>query len=375
MFVSLFKCFVLRISCKNQTILTGNYNDLFIPHKLDHFEMSDVFFEKIMTEIDAGHLKPDTVSDPVRLAGNANLIHEDYLLKGREIDPVTKTLVLTGNDSKEFLINASQFYYETTVCNFEPSRIRVEMDGTSVNLDDIGVVAIKPQSKLFFKEITGSIVVIITQNPEAVSHWYRPYSLENFPGLFASKGYNASGIISPLEWLQKGVTVIEHKARVNQWTLNLEPEWLIDSMAFGTNLAGVSMVKNDIDTGLKWVNFNQIRPGEVYHSHPNRSSSNVAIEAYYIVEGMAALALEEESAPVIKILNAGDMFIVKDEMPHTIIAAKGPYKHLVIQIPSTFQYGFEFKQNLATPQIIQNISDSPHLNEILSQQRKAACSI
>ena len=308
------------------------------------------------------------------LASNASLTYKDYLLKGREVDSTTKTLLLTGNDAKEFLLNTNQFYHETTVCNLEPSRMTVEIEGTSVSLDDIGIVAIKPQSKVLFKEITGNIVVIITQNPEAVNNWYRPYNPDNFPNLFADKRYNESGIISPFEWRLKGVTVMDYKTRVNQWTLQHEPEWLIDSMAFGANLIGISMVKNDIDTGLNWINFNQIRPQETFHHHPNKPNGNF-IEVYYIVKGMAALASEEGGAPRINILKAGDMLIAKDGIPHTIVAAKGPYKHLAIQIPSTFQYGFEFKQNLTTPQVIHEISHSTYLNEILNQEKEAACSI
>jgi hypothetical protein len=242
----------------------------------------------------------------------------------------------------------------------------VEVDGTSVDLDDIGVVAIKPQSKLIFKEITGSIAVIITQNPEAVSNWYRPYNSENFPDLFADKRYNESGIISPFEWRLKGVTVINHKLRINQWTLKAEPEWLIDSMAFGSNLIGVSMVKSDIDTGG--------RPREAYHRHPNELAGDF-IEVYYISNGMAALASEDKGMPRINILSSDGILIAKDEMPHTIVAVKSPYRHLAIQIPSTFQYGFRFKDSLPAPGAINDISHSDYLNQILNQEREAACSI
>ncbi|MDO8603782.1 MAG: glycogen/starch synthase [Candidatus Omnitrophota bacterium] len=354
--------------------LTGNYADLFIPHRVDHFEMSDAAFANIMTEIGIGQLQSGIATNPARLASNASLTYGDYLLKGREIDSITKTVMLTGSDAKEFLVNTAQFYHETTVCNIGPSRLTVEIDGTSVELDDIGIVVIRPQSKVSFKEIPENIVVIVTQNPETVSNWYRPYNPENFPNLFADKRYNESGIISPFEWRLKGVTVIDYKARINQWTLQHEPEWLVDSMAFGSNLVGVSIVRSNIDTGDKWINFNQIRPQEAYHRHPNKPNGNF-IEVYYIAEGMAALAFEEESSPRINILRAGGMLIAKDGVPHTILAAKGPYKHLAIQIPSTFQYGFEYKQNLTAPPVIQKISDSAYLNEILNQECEAACSI
>jgi len=336
------------LSCLKYELLfnasIGNYNDLFIRHRVDHVdEISSVSFGKIMTEI-------------------------DKTLLTRVLDPLTETVMLTGNDAKEFLLRTSQFYHETTICNLDPNPMTVEIDGSSKTLDDIGIVAIRPGSSLLFREIKGAVVVIITQNPEAVSDWYAPYNEENFHDLFKDKGYNESGIISLPEWRQKGVTVIEHKTRENQWTREQEPEWLIDSMVFGANLIGVSMVKYPTDTGDGWVDFREIRPKETYHRHPNEpEGQGNFVEIYYVVEGMATLVSEEAGVLKVTELGPGDTLIAKDEVPHTILAAKGPYKHLIIQIPSVFQYGFRFKESLAAPQ--------PAIGEILEQIQKVASSI
>ncbi|MFC1666337.1 glycogen synthase [Candidatus Omnitrophota bacterium] len=332
------------LSCLKYELLfnasTGNYYDLFTRHLVDHIdEITGASFERIMTEI-----------------GKA------YLARTRVFDPLTGTVMLTGADAKEFLLRSKQFYHETTVCNLDPNPMTVEIDETSVTLDDIGVVAIKPGSSLLFREIKGEVVVIITQNPEAVSSWYAPYDESH--DLFKDKGYNESGVISPPEWWQKGVTVIEHESRVNQWTSEQEQEWLIDSMTFGSNLPGISMVRYSTDTGEAWVDFREIRPSEDYHSHPNKPEGQANfIEVYYIVEGMATLLYEEEGVVKVTELGPGGMWIAKDEVPHTILAFKGPYKHLAIQVPSVFQYGFRFKEIVEPPQ--------PGMEEMLMQTQEA----
>jgi hypothetical protein len=71
-----------------------------------------------------------------------------------------------------------------------------------------------------------------------------------------------------------------------------------------------------------------------------------------------------------KINGQGDMMFVENEMSHTIIAAKGRYKHLAIQLPSTFQYGFDFKRTLDFPGILQRIVQSEELARILSSTAK-----
>jgi hypothetical protein len=45
-------------------------------------------------------------------------------------------------------------------------------------------------------------------------------------------------------------------------------------------------------------------------------------------------------------MKPGDIFVARDEMRHAIVAMKGPYMHVVVQIPSTFQYGFLFKETV-----------------------------
>ena len=303
------------------------------------------------------------------LGNYARINYAEHLSKGYEVDPDTKTIILTGHEAVSFLLQTKQFHHQTTVCNLGKNPIVMELEGNRLTLENIGAVAIKPQAKLEFKAIMGQVIVIVTQNPDAVNSWYSVYNSENFSWLFAEKGYNKSGIISPEEWTAKGVTVIDSASRKNQWTGANEPEWLIDSMTLGANLTGISMVQYNHDTAGNWIFFNEIRPAEAYHNHPNKPNGNF-VEIYYIAEGMAALAFAENGEIKVNIMGPGDMMIVKDEMSHTIIAAKGPYKHLAIQVPSTFQYGFDFKRTLDLPHILQQrIVQSGKLNEILGSSK------
>ena len=259
------------------------------------------------------------------------------------IDTATQSTMLTGEDAKTFLMSTKEFMRETIVCNVNDSLVTVSVDGEDSSLEKIGIIQIKPGAKVAFKEIQGPVVVIVVERPEGVSSWYRYYGPASFSDLFNRFGYNDSGLISPRRWVDKGVMVFEHSKRVNQWTGQREPEWLIDSMALGTPLVGVSMVSYQEETN-GWVDFHTIRPAESLHSHPDRNGGRMN-EIYYIQEGAAVIVYQENGEYKTVTLKAGEMFIVDDNKPHAIIKAKGPYKHLAIQIPPTFQYGFDYKDS------------------------------
>jgi hypothetical protein len=153
------------------------------------------------------------------LGNYARINYADYLAKGCVVDPITNTIILSGEAASAFLLQTQGFPHETTVCNLDTQPLTVELDSDTVTLDNIGVVAIKPGAKLKFKKIRGRVMVIITQKPDAINNWYKPYDDQNFATLFKEiGGYNKSGIISPEEWVNKGVTVIDFAGRKNQWT-------------------------------------------------------------------------------------------------------------------------------------------------------------
>lgn len=288
--------------------------------------------------------------------------YTESLSKGREVDPVTKTTILTGEEAKEFLLQTKEFPHQTTVCNLEAKPMTVELGGSPLTLGNAGTVAIKPGAMLDFKEITGQVMVIVTHEPNAVNDWYRAYNFENFAQVFTERdGYNESGIVSPKEWTDKGVVVLDSTGRMHQWTGEAELEWLIDAMTLGTNLAGVSIIRYDKDTAGKWIYFDKIRQTETYHKHPDKF-----IEIYYVEEGMMALAFLEDGEIKINIMGPGDMMIVKDALPHAVLAAKGPYRHVAVQLPSAFQYGFEFKETLDDfHALLQKIAQNADLDTIL----------
>jgi hypothetical protein len=182
------------------------------------------------------------------LSNYARISYAEYLSKGYEADPVTETILLTDNNAVEFLLKTKIFEYQITICNLEDKPITMKLGEQTLILDKIGAIAIKPGASLGFKEIQGQVIVIITKKPDAVNDWYKTYNMENFPGLFAEKGYNNSGVISSEGWAKKGVVVINRAGRIHQWTNQPELEWLIDSMVFGSNLPGISMVQFDNNT-------------------------------------------------------------------------------------------------------------------------------
>ena len=47
--------------------------------------------------------------------------------------------------------------------------------------------------------------------------------------------------------------------------------------------------------------------------------------------------------PTLYFLRAGTAVIIRPGVVHNIVAAAGDYEHAVLQVPSTFQYGLQFK--------------------------------
>lgn len=62
-------------------------------------------------------------------------------------------------------------------------------------------------------------------------------------------------------------------------------------------------------------------------------------------KGSGALLTLRDGKPVLHLLAAGDMAILEPGVMHSVLAVNGDYEQLVFQVPSTFQYGFRFKES------------------------------
>jgi|GEM_PF-5295148 len=158
-------------------------------------------------------------------------------------------------------------------------------------------------------------------------------------------GFDFSG----LAFAADGVTVYEHSDRFNPF--NLKPtEWMSCSTAWtpeGCLTSGVSRVVHKGSGGV--IDFNQVREEEQLHQHqsPELPHQKLA-EAYILTGGKMALCTSDGDKENINIYKPGDLIVVPPGLIHGIAAAGGDYEHLCCQAPSTFQYGFRFK-NISKP--------------------------
>ena len=96
------------------------------------------------------------------------------------------------------------------------------------------------------------------------------------------------------------------------------------------------------------IAISELRKEEKLHSHPNFAEKRQT-EVYLVTSGMAALNIVKDGKSQIKILKEGELAIVEAGVAHCINSVLGEYEHIVTQVPSAFQYGFGFKQNVDEP--------------------------
>ncbi len=156
-------------------------------------------------------------------------------------------------------------------------------------------------------------------------------------------GYDVTG----LNWNKDGVLLYTHRGRLNMWSE--EPtEWLVASTSFAGRsdpfTVGVSTVRAEArPEGPR--PFHDIRPAETLHRHPV-SEGATQTEAYLVSKGSGALLVLRDGKPVLHLLQEGDMAVLEPGVMHAVMAVAGDYEQLVFQVPSTFQYGFRFKESL-----------------------------
>ncbi|MCM8792430.1 MAG: M28 family peptidase [Candidatus Omnitrophica bacterium] len=242
-----------------------------------------------------------------------------------------------------------RFPLETQIIIPEGAKVTVTIEGSSFTLDGPGGIYINPQEYAQVDIIQGNILIVtVSHRPD----WYEEYNPEHH--LFNRFGYNNSGVV----WVKGGVVVYSLRSKRNLW--NGEPtEWITDSMSFGglnrpPPFVGVSYVASPLFylQGTEGADFSlTVRFPEVLHRHlsfEGEKGTQYLIEVYINLEGrIGLLVFFEEDRPYLYVLNPGDMLAVPPGVIHEILVSGLPYKHLVVQIPSTFHYGVLFKETLS----------------------------
>lgn len=156
-------------------------------------------------------------------------------------------------------------------------------------------------------------------------------------------GYDVSGLLTS----DNGVTIYSHKGKLNPYSY-AETEWITNSTAWtpsGAMDIGVSRVINGNEKSANRA-FNDVRAEECIHKHQNpKNKLEKMTESYLLTQGKAAMYTSVNGKPEIKVLNAGDLYVIPSGVEHGIIAVDGEYEHLCFQTPSAFQYGFRFKSD------------------------------
>lgn len=154
--------------------------------------------------------------------------------------------------------------------------------------------------------------------------------------------------ITGLKFINDNAAVYCLDDKVNNWSME-KSCWLTNSTALASKreapTVGTSIVQADRkDPTPMW----KLRSGEHLHLHP-KSDDRSQTELYMITSGMAALTVVRDGVPKIKILKEGELAVIPPNTPHCVNSVMGEYEQVVSQIPSAFQYGLSFKQNLDMP--------------------------
>lgn len=176
--------------------------------------------------------------------------------------------------------------------------------------------------------------------------------------------------ISGLKFIDKNVAVYNLNDKLNNWTLE-KTNWVTNSTALGssndkTPFLGVSLVQAEDENVYA---MSDLRKGEKLHKHPN-SSERKQTEMYLITSGAAALIVVKDGKPEVKILKEGDLAVIDPGVEHCVDSVLGEYEHIVAQVPSAFQYEFEFKCITEEPEGFNKEAFTNEAKQTLKESRK-----
>ena len=155
-------------------------------------------------------------------------------------------------------------------------------------------------------------------------------------------GYDLTG----LKFLSDRVSMYSFDQKLNNWSL--EPScWITNSTAMSTRDGktmnmGTSIVQSDLETP---VDMRKLHKNEKLHKHPARDD-RAQSEIYLVTSGCAALNILKDGKPTVKIIKQGEVAVISPGVVHCVNSIIGEYEQLVSQVPSAFQYGFGFKEEV-----------------------------
>lgn len=155
-------------------------------------------------------------------------------------------------------------------------------------------------------------------------------------------GYDLTG----LKFLSDDIAMYSFDKKLNNWSL--EPScWVTNSTAMSTKdgkamSLGTSMVQSDIEIP---VDMRKLHSSEKLHKHPARDDKAQS-EVYLVTSGCAALNILKDGKPTVKLVKQGEVVVINPGVVHCVNSVIGEYEQLVSQIPSAFQYGFGFKEDV-----------------------------
>lgn len=154
--------------------------------------------------------------------------------------------------------------------------------------------------------------------------------------------------ITGLKFINDNVAVYCLDDKVNNWSME-KSCWLTNSTALsstkGATSVGTSIVQANTQEPTPMA---KLRNGEHLHTHPGYHDKSQT-ELYMITSGTAALTVVRDGVPQVKILREGELAVIPPNTPHCVNSVMGEYEQVVSQIPSAFQYGLAFKQNMDMP--------------------------
>lgn len=287
--------------------------------------MDKLYETGVIVQRDDGYVKFDTYSKP---AHKINVLRQ----KGFTDDEIEKLMPVYEQarqafiDTKAALKNSAEGYGEETIAKMKQTGILHN------NKRDL--------SHIYWKRAYGNEELLSAAlEQKGFSEDEKREIIENWKKQNKT-GYDLSG----LKFIDGNLAVYNLNHKLNNWTQGAT-NWVTNSTAMQSEdgnspFVGVSMVQLDDE---EIVPMSALRKGEKLHSHPNRADKRQT-EIYLVTSGAAALNVVKDGKSQIKILKEGDLAVISPSVMHSVNSVAGEYEHVCAQVPSAFQYGFNFKE-------------------------------
>lgn len=259
------------------------------------------------------------------------------------LDGETGTRLYHGDAARQVLQSAGSHRFDTSIVVGEGGSLSAIVAGDRLELNQAGAVHVSAGAPFAVDHVEGTTLVIRSERPPA---WYANHGEGNatFEAIreltrpYPHAGYDTTG----LAFENGGVVAYLADCKRNVWT-GQPSEWILNSTAWPgqsqTIVVGVSRVRTSHE-GAQGIQ--EARSAERLHCHPEREGRR-QVEAYLIARGRAALAVERDGETEYVVAGEGDVVVVEPGTHHCVAAIDGPYEHFAMQVPSTFQYGYLFK--------------------------------